>query len=248
MLQKKKYTTTTTRFASVIYIKDFSSVTKSFLYKKKNNNNLKKKLFYKKTKISALTTIKYNAISVTCSYVYNKKPFQVFFSSIGFFNQTILTPAVDNLLPGRKLYDLTLDFVYRKARFLGSKVCLEDLPYHIFTSNLINNKQNKTTFIKSSGTFGLRVKGKKTIKLILIKLPSEKIYFFIKKSTGIIGKNTNFFNNKFIEGKWGFSIKTSKKLVVRGVAMNPVDHPNGGRTKAKQPEKSPWGWIAKQKK
>jgi len=26
---------------------------------------------------------------------------------------------------------------------------------------------------------------------------------------------------------------------VRGVAMNPVDHPNGGRTKAKQPELSP---------
>ena len=32
------------------------------------------------------------------------------------------------------------------------------------------------------------------------------------------------------------------------MAMNPVDHPNGGRTKAKQPEKSPWGWIAKHKK
>jgi len=26
---------------------------------------------------------------------------------------------------------------------------------------------------------------------------------------------------------------------VRGVAKNPVDHPNGGRTKAKQPELSP---------
>jgi len=25
------------------------------------------------------------------------------------------------------------------------------------------------------------------------------------------------------------------------VAKNPVDHPNGGRTKAKQPERSPWG-------
>jgi len=26
---------------------------------------------------------------------------------------------------------------------------------------------------------------------------------------------------------------------VRGVAKNPVDHPQGGRTKAKQPELSP---------
>ncbi len=30
--------------------------------------------------------------------------------------------------------------------------------------------------------------------------------------------------------------------------MNPVDHPNGGRTKAKQPEKTPWGWVAKNSK
>lgn len=32
-----------------------------------------------------------------------------------------------------------------------------------------------------------------------------------------------------------------KKIIVRGVAKNPVDHPNGGRTKVKQPERSPWG-------
>jgi ribosomal protein L2 len=35
---------------------------------------------------------------------------------------------------------------------------------------------------------------------------------------------------------------------VRGVAMNPVDHPNGGRTKSCSPELSPWGWIAKKNK
>jgi ribosomal protein L2 len=27
--------------------------------------------------------------------------------------------------------------------------------------------------------------------------------------------------------------------------MNPVDHPNGGRTKSCKPEKSLWGWVAK---
>lgn len=29
--------------------------------------------------------------------------------------------------------------------------------------------------------------------------------------------------------------------------MNPIDHPNGGRAKTVQPEKSPWNWIAKKK-
>jgi large subunit ribosomal protein L2 len=35
---------------------------------------------------------------------------------------------------------------------------------------------------------------------------------------------------------------------VRGVAQNPVDHPNGGRTKTNKPERSPWGWVAKKGK
>ena len=35
------------------------------------------------------------------------------------------------------------------------------------------------------------------------------------------------------------------KPITRGVAMNPVDHPHGGRTKTNQPEISKWGWVAK---
>jgi ribosomal protein L2 len=34
--------------------------------------------------------------------------------------------------------------------------------------------------------------------------------------------------NKFVEGKWGTSTHKFKKIVTRGVAMNPVDHPHGG--------------------
>ena len=54
-----------------------------------------------------------------------------------------------------------------------------------------------------------------------------------------IGKNTNFRLNELIEGKCGFSFHKKKKISVRGVAMNPVDHPNGGRAKTVQPERSP---------
>lgn len=157
-------------------------------------------------------------------------------------------PGIENLVPGKKVFDLTLDIIIRKVNYLGSKSFLKDLPYYTFITNVVNNTNTKLTFIKASGTFGVKLKGKKTVKLILIKLPSGKIYFFFKKTQCFIGKNFNFFNNKFIEGKWGNSIHRTKQLAVRGVAKNPVDHPNGGRTKAKQPEKSPWGWIAKHSK
>ena len=42
--------------------------------------------------------------------------------------------------------------------------------------------------------------------------------------------------------------KKNKRISVRGVAMNPVDHPNGGRSNTKQPLKNPWGRIAKKGK
>ena len=42
--------------------------------------------------------------------------------------------------------------------------------------------------------------------------------------------------------------KKKKILRVRGIAMNPVDHPNGGRANTKQPLKNPWGKIAKRNK
>jgi large subunit ribosomal protein L2 len=56
---------------------------------------------------------------------------------------------------------------------------------------------------------------------------------------------TNLSLHKNVSGKWSNSGKILNRIVVRGVAKNPVDHPNGGRTKAKQPELSPWGWVAK---
>jgi large subunit ribosomal protein L2 len=45
----------------------------------------------------------------------------------------------------------------------------------------------------------------------------------------------------FKPGKAGYNQIVGFKSIVRGVAMNPVDHPNGGRTKSFSGEKSPWG-------
>lgn len=164
------------------------------------------------------------------------------------YNMNILWPGVEFSLPGRPLFDLTKSYITQNVKYLGSQITLGLLPYHLFASFLNNYGNFKKTFAKASGTASLKLKAKKTVKLILVELPSGQNYFFLRDTKCIIGKNFNFFNHKFIEGKWGFSLHKTKTLSVRGVAMNPVDHPNGGRTKAKQPEKSPWGWIAKRNK
>lgn len=207
-----------------------------------------KKLFFEHKAISITANWKLNTTTVTTNLIYNKKPYQLLFKTKSIYNQTIIVPGTENLLPGVVLYNFTKNIEFSNPQYIGSQILLELLPYHSFISFLSNNQNNKWTFIKSSGTFGMKLKAKKTVKLILVKLPSEIVYHFIKNVRCFIGKNYNFLNNKFIEGKWGYSIHKKKKITVRGVAMNPVDHPNGGRTKAKQPEKSPWGWIAKQSK
>lgn len=64
----------------------------------------------------------------------------------------------------------------------------------------------------------------------------------------VLGKNSNAKNYKKVIGSAGINFFNGVNPRVRGVAMNPVDHPNGGRTKTPKPEKSPWGWVAKIKK
>jgi large subunit ribosomal protein L2 len=46
-------------------------------------------------------------------------------------------------------------------------------------------------------------------------------------------------------GKAGRSRWLGIRPHVRGEAMNPVDHPHGGRTRGGRPDVSPWGWPTK---
>lgn len=248
MLQKKNLTTSTTRFASIILIKDYN---KPF-FKKKLKIKLKikknKKKFYNYN--SNLVTYNYlsNLSCVVVKPLLNKKPYQLFFLIKSIYSNFLILPGLEGLNSGNKIFDMTKNYMFSKISYLGSQFLIDSIPYMLNISFVSNNSNNKWTFAKSSGTFITKLKAKKTIKLILVELPSLHKYFLKKKTKCFLGKNNNFFNNKFIEGKWGYSIHRFKKINVRGVAMNPVDHPNGGRTKSKQPEKSPWGWIAKHNK
>ncbi len=248
MLQKKQYTTPTTRFASTIQLFDSLVIKYKNFFQHKKKLKKQKKSFHKATNLKLSNSLTLNYAGVVSSYSYNKKPFQAMLNVKSIYNNNLVIPGIEFLVPSKKVFDLTKNILFKKVSYLGSYILLCDVPYYLHVCFITNNYNNKITYAKSSGMFGLKLKAKKTVKLILIKLPSLRTYFFIKTVSCFLGKNTNFFNNKYVEGKWGFSLHNSKTIAVRGVAKNPVDHPNGGRTKAKQPEKSPWGWIAKQKK
>ena len=84
-----------------------------------------------------------------------------------------------------------------------------------------------------------------------IRLPSgevRKVHILCRATVGQVG-NTNHENVSF--GKAGVSRWLGRRPKVRGVAMNPVDHPMGGgegRTSGGRHPCSPWGWKTKGRK
>lgn len=84
-----------------------------------------------------------------------------------------------------------------------------------------------------------------------IKLPSGEFRLVSKDCLASVGTVGNAEHGKIVIGKAGRSRWLGKRPRVRGVVMNPVDHPNGGgEAKSKggggrQMLVSPWGQLAK---
>lgn len=100
-------------------------------------------------------------------------------------------------------------------------------------------------YCRSSGAISKILKIDRKKDLSLVRLPSGRtklfsIYSFVSLGRVLFKENRNFSNSK--AGYWrGFGFKST----VRGVAMNPVDHPHGGRTNSIRYPRTPWGKTTK---
>lgn len=131
---------------------------------------------------------------------------------------------------------------------LGCSINLCMLPKYAFFSNIIFNSKKRPVYGNSAGTYLTIYKFFNDTNIFLIKLPTGALKYVSGNSNILIGRNSNFLHKFSYIGKAGTNIKRGFKSNVRGVAMNPVDHPHGGRTKTNQPEMSPWGWVTKKNK
>jgi large subunit ribosomal protein L2 len=80
-----------------------------------------------------------------------------------------------------------------------------------------------------------------------IKLPSGEVRLVHQQCRATIGQVGNLDHGNLSLGKAGRSRWLGRRPHVRGIAMNPVDHPMGGgegRGKGNHPQ-SPWGVLAK---
>ncbi len=85
-----------------------------------------------------------------------------------------------------------------------------------------------------------------------IKLSSGEIRLVHQDCKATVGRVGNVEHELVVIGKAGRNRYMGRRPRVRGVAMNPVDHPHGGgegkATKGNPHPVSPWGWITIGKK
>jgi large subunit ribosomal protein L2 len=84
-------------------------------------------------------------------------------------------------------------------------------------------------------------------KFALLKLPSGEQRMVLAECRATVGQVGNLDHENISIGKAGRTRWLGKRSSVRGIAMNPVDHPHGGgegRSKGNHPQ-SPWGMPTK---
>lgn len=102
-------------------------------------------------------------------------------------------------------------------------------------------------YIRSAGVSGTMLKLDSRLGKSVVKLPSGVKKLFSIYSTGSKGAVALTNNANFLNKKAGYKKIFGFKPQVRGVAMNPVDHPHGGRAKSIKYQRTPWGKTTKYK-
>jgi len=128
--------------------------------------------------------------------------------------------------------------------YLGCRTTIQSIP----TGSIFNslNVTNKIKFARSAGTYCQLLQ--KSTLFAKIRLPSGKIITVVPQTAfGTLGIISNILHNKEYLGKAGKNRLCGVRPSVRGIAMNPVDHPHGGRTNGGIVSVTPWGIPTKGK-
>ncbi|MEM3351369.1 MAG: 50S ribosomal protein L2 [Saccharolobus sp.] len=137
-----------------------------------------------------------------------------------------LTQAVQGLAINQKI-----EFGKGSPIANGNIIEIGDAPEGTIVCNVEENFGDGGKYARSAGSYATVI-GKSEDK-VLIKLPSDKIKAVSKKAratVGVIagGGVTEKPLLKAGANYWKYKVKAKKWPIVRGVAMNAVDHPHGG--------------------
>lgn len=124
----------------------------------------------------------------------------------------------------------------------GNALPLANIPLGTHIHNIELKIGKGGQIVRSAGTFAQLMA--KEDRYALVKLPSGEVRMVLLKCKATIGQLGNVTHENISMGKAGRKRWKGRKPEVRGVAMNPVDHPMGGgegRSSGGRHPCSPWG-------
>lgn len=131
----------------------------------------------------------------------------------------------------------------------GNVLPLSRLPMNTFVHNIELRPGKGAQLARSAGTQAEVVA--REGNYVHLKLPSGEVRLVLATCRATVGRVGNPDHSKIVSGSAGRSRWLGKRPKVRGVVMNPVDHPMGGgegRTSGGSHPVSPWGKKSKGKK
>ncbi len=129
---------------------------------------------------------------------------------------------------------------------VGNALPLENMPLGTIVHNVEFKAGRGGQIARSAGTYGQIIA--KYGNYVHLRMPSNDVHILRKECFATVGKVGNDEHNSIVLGKAGRTRWMGIRPTVRGVAMNPVDHPMGGgegKTSGGGHPVSPWGVLAK---
>ncbi len=129
---------------------------------------------------------------------------------------------------------------------IGNAIPLEKVPLGSFVHNVELKKGKGGQIARSAGAYGQVIA--KDGDYVHVKMPSNDVHLIRRECLATIGQVSNGDHSLIKLGKAGRKRWMGIRPTVRGVAMNPVDHPMGGgegKSSGGRHPVSPWGKPAK---
>ena len=128
----------------------------------------------------------------------------------------------------------------------GNALQMSRIPVGTVIHNIELNPGKGGQMCRAAGTYAQLVA--KEGKYALLRLPSGEVRKVLSSCVATVGQVGNIHHEKISLGKAGRNRWLGRRPKVRGVAMNPIDHPLGGgegRSSGGRHPVSPWGMPAK---
>jgi large subunit ribosomal protein L2 len=125
---------------------------------------------------------------------------------------------------------------------IGNTLPLSDMPLGTFIHNIELRPGQGAKLVRSAGASAQLIA--KEDKYVQVKLSSGEARFILADCQATIGQVSNPDHENISYGKAGRIRWFGRRPIVRGVAMNPIDHPLGGgegKASGGRPSCTPWG-------